>query len=127
MEYTIEFDPSVSFATITGSGEPTFAGFVGYLTELVENPAWTPEMPALVDHRKLHIDLLTSDQVREVVNLHKPFAERIGNGRIAVVVSRPVDFGLVRMFETIADEMFPQFRVFYTIEESMDWLGVKTG
>jgi Ni,Fe-hydrogenase III small subunit len=47
------------------------------------------------------------------------------NRKIAVVVGRPVGFGLSRMSEAYGKIKNPgnQYRTFYNVQEALDWLG----
>jgi len=122
MKHDIKFEHDGSLVTITASGEPTYAGFETYINELIDSPAWYPGTTVLCDFRELMIKNLSGNEIRSIVNVHKPYMNRIGNSKVAVVVSRRVDFGLVRMWEILAEDIFPQHRGFYTIEEALKWI-----
>ena len=49
--------------------------------------------------------------------------DKIGSGRISHVVSRSVDFGMIRMWENMADEQVSFYsRVFYAMDEARKWI-----
>jgi hypothetical protein len=100
-------------------------GFREYLEGVLSDPAWTPGTAALIDFRDLRLEHLSFRDVEEIVELHVPHVTRIGNSPMAVVVSRPVDFGLVRMWESLAADMFPLHSVFYEVDEALSWLRAK--
>jgi len=122
MKHNIRFEQNGLFVTITASGDPTYLGFERCLNELLDNPAWKPGMSVLDDFRELNIKKLNGKDIRENVRLHKQYIERIGSSWIAVVVTSRVEFGLMRMWEILAENSFPQHRVFYTTDDALIWL-----
>ena len=122
MEWSVRFEEGGSRAIITGTGAIDAQGITGYLDALLADPAWKRGMHVLVDFRGLSTDHLSVAQVQEIVDLHAPYMERIGSSPVAVVVSRPVDFGMVRMWEAMAAQMFPRHEVFYSMDDATRWL-----
>jgi hypothetical protein len=122
MEWSVGFEEGGSRALITGTGAIDAEGITGYLDALLADPSWKSGMHVLVDFRGLSTDHLTVAQVQQIVDLHAPYMERIGSSPVAVVVSRPVDFGMVRMWEAMAARMFPRHEVFYTTDDARAWL-----
>ncbi len=122
MNYKINFEQGDLFVTIMASGDPTNVEFERYLNDLINNPSWQPGIAILNDFRELHIKNLTCNNVRENVRLHERYRERLSSSCIAVVVKNQVDFGLVRMWELLAESSFPLHRVFYSIDEAVIWL-----
>lgn len=111
--------------TLTVSGDAYVDGFQEYLNDVLSDPGWKPGTAALIDFRELRLEHLSFPDVERIVELHVPYLTRIGKSPMAVVVSRPVDFGVVRMWESLAADMFPVHRVFYDIAEARTWLRSK--
>ena len=65
----------------------------------------------------------SSDDIRALVEYVSQFKERYGS-QMAVVVERPVQYGLVRMAGAFGETTGIQMRVFQSIEEALDWLGL---
>ena len=126
MQWSVGFEEGGSPAIITGTGTIDAEGISGYLDALLADPAWKPGMHVLVDFRGLSTDHLSVAQVQQIVDLHAPYMERIGSSPVAVVVSRPVDYGMVRMWAAMAARMFPRHEVFYTTEDARRWLFSQT-
>ena len=60
--------------------------------------------------------------VRRIAEVHKIVLQRQTANPTAVVVKGLAEFGIVRMWEMLSEEMFPNHTVFYSKEEALDWL-----
>ena len=122
MEWGIKFEKEGSLLTITASGIPDTEGFRSYLEAAASNPEWHQGIRVLCDFRELDTSRVTAYVLRGIADLHKKFTDRYGSNPVAVVVSRPVDFGMLRMFEAYAGNMCPDYKVFYSVENALEWL-----
>lgn len=127
MEYRILFEPDGSFVTLTVTGPARVDGFVPYLEALAQDPAWRPGTPVLVDYRAFDLSPLRFEDVERILALHLPYVARIGRSPIAVVVSRAVDFGMLRMWGALATDKFPVQQLFYDMVEATQWLHTLRG
>jgi hypothetical protein len=123
MKFEIDFGMSPAYVYIRTDGEASVAGFRELLTALVNEPRWETGLKQLVDHRKLILDKLTAGDMREVKNVVKKNAEKLGNGHCAFVISGSLGFGLARMYELLGgSEIHGGIAVFYSVDEAIDWL-----
>ncbi|HVN79956.1 MAG TPA: hypothetical protein VMW38_13230 [Terriglobia bacterium] len=122
MEWGIKFEKDGSLISITASGIPDIEGFRSYLQAITSSPDWRPGIPVLCDLRNLDTSKVTATVIRGVVDLHVELTDRYWSSPVAVVVSRPVDFGMVRMFEAYTRNMCPEYEVFYSVEDALEWL-----
>jgi hypothetical protein len=113
---------SGSLVTLTVTGVARVDGFAPYLDGVLGDPAWRAGTPVLVDFQGLEIGELRYADMEQVVALHAPYLARIGSSPLAVVVSRAVHFGMVRMRETLTGEIFPVQRVFDGAADATRWL-----
>jgi hypothetical protein len=127
MQWTARFDADPALLTLTVSGVAHVDGFREYLEGVLEDPAWAPGKAALIDFRDLRLEHLSFADLERIVELHVPHRTRIGNSPMAVVVSRPVDFGIVRMWESLSADTFPAHRVFYDVDDALLWLRRRQG
>lgn len=90
--------------------------------ELSRDPERTHSGHALYDLRGATVSGLAEDDLREFVAriaALSPTKER----RVAIVVGSDVDFGIARMYQTLASLRFEQSRrVFRDYDEAMTWL-----
>ena len=122
MEWRIFFEPDGSRVTVTVTGAARVDGFRPYLEALLGDPAWRAGTPVLVDFRGLDIGQLNFAAAEQVLAVHLPYVARIGKSPIAVVVSRPVDFGMMRMWGGLSDGKFPVPQIFYEAADALRWL-----
>lgn len=123
MNFEIHFDQSPEYVYVQTSGGASIRGFDKLLTAIVESPKWKTGTKQLIDHRELILNKITLDDMRTIENIVKKHIKRLGNGRCAFVVIDALGFGMARMYELIGGEaMHQQIRVFYTIEEAIEWL-----
>jgi hypothetical protein len=122
MRWDIRVEENRSRLTVSASGDPEIEGFKSYLEAALSHPAWRPGMPVLCDFRQLNIQKVTTNDIIRIVLVHKQYRERTGDNPIAVVVSRQIDFGMVRIWESYSEALFSSQNVFYTVEEAGNWL-----
>ena len=123
MKYDLGFEQNDSFAIFKVSGQPELAGFQELLDDFLNNPVWQSVKKIMLDFSELHIGNVESDEVRQFINTQKATFKKLNKIPIAVVVSCPVDFGVVRMCGTLAEKMITCYQVFYTTEDALEWLG----
>lgn len=122
MNWLTDFAGDGSLLTITVLGQATVAGFAKFLIEAVEHPSWRSGIPVLLDFRTLELAHLTSAQVIQIALEQRPHADKIAASPIAVLVSRTVDFGVVRMWQAHSSDMNLTHEAFYSVEEAKGWL-----
>lgn len=88
-------------------------------------PEYKPGMPILLDNRLRDV-VESSAHIREMADLTKKSDVLEPGTRCAVVVASDVEFGLTRMFATLADGGPMETRVFRDIGEAEAWLLGKT-
>jgi hypothetical protein len=90
---------------------------VGFLTG-------EPTLLVLWDIRHGSLAEISTDDIRMLVSAGEPHAHRRRGGFTAIVCGRDVDFGLSRMFGTVAELQHIPFeiQVFRDVDAAMRWL-----
>ena len=127
MDYSLDFESEPGTLIVTITGPASLEQLLGYQTEYLADPRWSPGMKVLNDLRGLDSSTVTSDQGRALAASNKLRADLFGSGRTAVVVSDPATFGLLRMFQFHTDAAGFDQRVFYSLEEARRWLAETPG
>lgn len=123
MEYSISFDSSDSTATLQVSGVLNRAEVMGMVQAFLSDPNWKAGTNVLVDYRKADFSLASEADIQSVSDSIRRFGNTIGDGRVGVVVSRDLDFGMVRMWELMMGDQVPfAVRVFRSKREAQEWL-----
>lgn len=77
----------------------------------------------LVDHSDLNSGPLTMEEIRGLADLAAQAREVVGPARVAHVVSRDLEFGLVRMWELFVEQQWDaRTRCFRSRDEAVAWL-----
>jgi len=125
MAYTYEVDPAHNLVRIKVSGQDTVFLNKKRIETIVKDPLWKPGYNVLVDFRDTAQYDLSSPDVEELAALHGSLGDRIGNGKLAVVASSDIVYGVSRMWKTVTEgHTFMTTSIFRTIKEAEEWLGV---
>ena len=123
MKFEINFEHMPDYVLIRTEGEVSVRDFDELLTTLVDSPRWVTGTDQIVDHRKLLIDNLPSDDVLGIEDIVKIHIERLGNGRCAFIVKDALGFGFIRMYELIGGgDIHIKIEIFHSINEAVEWL-----
>ncbi len=94
--------------------------FLEYVTANIQD--WRT-LPVCWDMSKLDYESLTGDTVRNVIYRAGDVASVRAGLKTAFTVDHDLGFGMMRMFQMIADEQLPiEFRVFRDKESAVAWL-----
>ncbi len=123
MEHTITFDSNNRQFNIETKGDGDVSGIIAYLRDIIAHPQWEPGLKILSDHRKLKIDTLKMDGIHSISRYFKEIGPKFGDGKLALVMQRDIDFGLARTWEILtADDVDIAIEVFRSMDEASKWL-----
>ena len=109
--------------TIITEGDGDVEGIKKFLIDITSHPEWKLGYNILLDHRKLKIDQITVDGIQHVSSYVKSISSKLGNGKMALVMKREIDFGITRAWEiTTEAEVDIKICVFREIERAIAWL-----
>jgi hypothetical protein len=66
MEFKINFDHMPEYTLITTEGEASIRGFDDLLRKIVDSPEWVFGTSQLIDHRKMMMGNLTSNNIQQI-------------------------------------------------------------
>lgn len=123
MEYTLKVSKDGSFFSITTQGDGDVEGIISFLKAIISHPQWSPGNLILLDHRALKIDTITASGIEGVSAYFKSISDKLGNGKIALVMKRDIDFGIARAWENITEyDVDIKLNVFRELEKAISWL-----
>ena len=79
-------------------------------------------MGMLWDFRDADLSLLDYSTIENMARYPMNFPAGICDVKVAFVTSRPLEYGLARMFEAFSWEGKTQIAVFYNIDKAETWL-----
>ena len=122
MKHTLKI-PHKGLFIITTQGIGTVEGINAFLTEIISHPKWHPGDNILVDHRALDLSGIQSSGIEAVSVYFISIAHKMGNGRLAIVLARDIDFGIARAWELITEhDVEMAIHVFRNMAEAEKWL-----
>lgn len=130
MEYRFRFLTGQSAVIITTSGEADADVVLKILEAKYSHSLWVPGMSALIDHRQVDMTIITSNDLKRYQSGAEALVQKfgfnaIGKARDATVVSRPVDYGIVRQWEIPVEADLPfQHKAFMSYADALEWLGI---
>jgi hypothetical protein len=119
VSYQVDYETGTIDTRCTGA--VTLDEVMAHFRELEEHPSLPQPLNVLLD-----LDAVTSPpssiQLKVVVASVAVLRSRVRWGRCAIVASRPDMFGMSRMFELLADDLFVSSCAFKTRAEAESWL-----
>ena len=112
-----------NLATVRLSRKASVEGFSDTAKAIIASPGWMPGFNILSDYSELDLSQLAGDDMERFAKALSPYRKSLGNGLCACVSTKPLDFGLGRMWEVFM-EQHSDLRVciFYDLEKAQKWL-----
>lgn len=120
----LSYDVSDDLLRVVASGAYTFEEIKRSFEEAIQSLPSDRSIPVLVDARSSDY-VPSSEELQRVSSFAASLLPRI-EGRIALVVSGNVRFGLGRMLEVFGESEGVVFKVFRDMEEARRWV-LRTG
>lgn len=122
-EFTIDTDEESGVAVITMVARITGQRLVCALDALAGHEGYRAVQPRLWDFRDADLSQLTRAELRLVARHVRSLELSPPESRAGVLVSRDVDFGVIRMFElTEAESLSGVVRAFRDLSRAQAWL-----
>jgi hypothetical protein len=123
MKHILKVSEDGSFFTIITEGKGDVEGIIAFLKDIISHPQWKPGNLILLDHRALKIDEITVTGIEDVSAYFKTISNELGNGKVALVMKREIDFGIARAWENITEYGVDiKVYVFRELEKAISWL-----
>lgn len=119
---TTQIDSRAGVVSHRASGELSLREIRETFQATVRDPAFRSGMRVLWDLREATLTSLDEAGIRSLLELNSRYQEERGAGRSAIVVSRDVDYGIARMFQTYAEDLPWETRVYRDHAEAVAWI-----
>jgi hypothetical protein len=104
-------------------GDASVGGFVTFFELLLSHKNWKQGTAFLGDITGLDSNDLTMGDVQEIANLTATHRDQLGNSRYAVLVSRDLEYGMVRVWMAFTESATDMTTgVFRSKKEALSWL-----
>ena len=123
MKHTITVNSKHNQFHVKTQGNGHVDGFITFFKDLINHPQWRSGSSILMDHRDLHIDGIPMTGIEVISQFFKGIGPKLGDGKLAMVMKREIDFGLARAWEILtADDVDIKIEVFRSFSEASQWL-----
>ncbi len=121
--WTIEFTESQDFVKIVAEGAFSTTEHSQLLEDLLTRRSWIPGMNILFDDRKVEFDGTNVELIRRVGDNFQLYDEKIGDGKIAILMKSLTDYARGRQFELITEKKISgDLKIFMDEEKAVEWL-----
>jgi hypothetical protein len=122
MPVTYQINRETSFIETHCTGEVTLDEVLGHFQQLEAEPSLPERLDVLLDLAEM-TSLPDSAELQEVTRAVDRLRAMVEWGACAIVASRNALFGMIRMFEVLAEGLFVRIHVFRERTEAERWLG----
>jgi hypothetical protein len=123
MHWIVELPGVDGYAVVTTSGTFDVADHLRMIEDIVSRPGWRPGTDVLFDHRGLEFGDAGFRAMQQAGGNHLGNDARIGNGKAALLMRSPVDYGRGRQFELMMeDQVAASLCIFLDEAEARAWL-----
>ncbi len=125
--FELHFERDAGLVRLVYRGTAHLNGLIEATDTLINRRLWQPRMKILTDLRNVDMSDLNSDDFRNLAAHVSAYDHRHLASKSAAVVNKPLEYGLSRVFMTNAemDDVPTEQKLFGTVEEAEEWLGVK--
>ncbi len=123
MKYDFFIDKSLNVLFERFKGEITYQNLEDAVQKSYDHPDWQKDQNVLCDFREATWSL-SSDEMRRVIT---SFSSDDQASKLAMLVSRDLEFGMSRMFEILSEDtaIWKKYKIFRDISEAKQWLGIE--
>jgi hypothetical protein len=120
MPYSYTVDPTARIARVVGAGAADLQSTLAVMRTLAADEAFEPGFDVIVDARTLKY-LPSRHEVQQAVAVLGALRARY-RGRVGVVTSTGVMFGIVRMFGTLMESQGVHLAPFASPQAALSWI-----
>jgi len=121
VDFKVEYIDGVFICTSYGRAEAGDAAKV--IDAMLSHENWKPGTPRCYDILNLDTGSLTVKEIRRIADYAARRKAELGEGKIAMVASRSLEYGFARMLSVFVSQFGnSEFEVFRTRDEALDWL-----
>jgi hypothetical protein len=124
MPITYQIDTNEAIIRTKCFGDVTLEEVIDHFQQLSEDPACPDRLDVLLDLTE-ETTIPKSQELRVVTGKIAGVLRRVQFGACAIVACVDALFGMLRMFEVFAEDLFRQTRVFRSLSEAEVWLAAQ--
>jgi hypothetical protein len=118
---TYRIDPRAGLLFVTGRGLITQAERIAAMRAWMSDPAFRPGLNTLCDFSAAS-SVPSRSELHDIITFIEQHAESIGRKKLAMIVARPVTYGVARQFQALTAPGPLDVNVFTDHVTAFDWL-----
>jgi hypothetical protein len=123
MDWTVDFGRAEKYVVVTTRGVFSPEDHRRMSEDIVSRADWRPGSAVLFDHRQLDFGDSGLEAMQRAGETHRDLDDRIGNGKAAVLMNTPVNYGRGRQFQLLTEgRVGARMQVFLNEAEAIRWL-----
>lgn len=123
MDWTVDFRGAKEYVVVTTRGMFSTEDHRRMTEDIVSREEWRPGAAVLFDHRQLDFGDSGLAAMQEAGETHRAHDDRIGNGKAALLMNTPVNFGRGRQFQLLTEgRVGARMQIFLNEAEAIRWL-----
>jgi len=124
MGHSLELVPDTGLIRVATTGDLHAEEFLVMIRETNRLVLASGRTRVLVDHSLATVESIPASGVRTVAKACEILNDAMRGGRMAILVTRDIDYGLARMWKTFADGLLAyDSALFRDYDEAIRWLG----
>lgn len=121
MPIEFRYDPEKEALFGTMKSPMTFEEYRSSIEAIARSKEFPSDIRTLWDLRELEFNEIDRSFEERLISISEQFPER-GPAKVAFIVKSEHDFGMIRMFETLAEKLGYETMVFRSYSEGENWL-----
>ncbi|MEW6520404.1 MAG: hypothetical protein AB1461_13415 [Thermodesulfobacteriota bacterium] len=122
MNPEVTFDHPSRIITMRFAGTVNYDTLIGFMTYLLEHPAFNQEYDGICDTRDAVLELSYEDLIKFRAWLETRDRDGKSRGRWAIVADTNLNYATSRMWEGLSAGYYASLRVFKNEEDALAWL-----
>ena len=104
-------------------GDFSLDDFQKMIVQMFSDSRWVPGMNRLYDNRELNIKATDINTMYNIGMIQKVFEEKIGRGRLALLVKDVSDYGSGQLYQNVVNgRIESEVKIFISYDEAMEWV-----
>lgn len=126
MSHAYKILPAENLVLNTIVGAFSYEEYRTLMENIMNDERFKPSMNMFWDLREVDASGFSSDDIDRIRAYMEIIQKKRGeNYRVALLVSRALDYGISRMYQIVSDDMPFNLEIFYDEQEALNWIKAK--
>jgi hypothetical protein len=122
MSSSYKYDPHLKIVVGKIVGQLDLPDYNKQMKDFVQSDEFPSDVNTLWDLREMDFSDHDYQMEERIVKARGELNKKRGNAKVALVVESAIQYGMARVFQSLADPHSSIIRVFYSYEDAQDWV-----